>query len=418
MNHPSLLGRGDIFFSQADKPFSGAKLRAQERVLQHLQKELSENGFQEGARLPTSRSMAERLGVSVSTVQAVYKKLASEGVISTKVGNGTFLVAPPATAGKGQLKIGVTFGEMAGNLPWETWQLSVSGAIFQRASGLNESISLIPVNLRRGGEEGALGLLGEVCGELDGLIMGLLHGQSKIHDWLRSQDFPVVFLNPPNLETTCDFVAPHHMGMALHASASMVKAGRTRLVLVTAYELSETVVSLLQQYAGMCCAAGAAGYGAVSVECRVASEVSENAGYEVARKLFSENSTIPTGIIVPCPRRGQGVLRYCREAGISVPETVSVFALANDSMDRVDFKGLTVLSHSTRDLGAALLDKLMYMIGTGNRHTPGIYLPFRILAGNSTRKEETAYYQKAMEHSAILAAPAFQMKEGRKTRAG
>ena len=65
--------------------------RAKAKVYAHLQTLLSEGA---GTRLPTTRMVADRLGVSISTVQSVYKVLSEEGVIRSEVGNGTFLVRP------------------------------------------------------------------------------------------------------------------------------------------------------------------------------------------------------------------------------------------------------------------------------------------------------------------------------------
>src|ERR1043166_2759635 len=79
-----------------DKPkrFSGTNRRPSERVFEYLLAEFDRPELKHGSRLPTMREIANRLGVSQPTVQGVFRKLADEGRIVTKVGNGSFLVAP------------------------------------------------------------------------------------------------------------------------------------------------------------------------------------------------------------------------------------------------------------------------------------------------------------------------------------
>ncbi len=57
-----------------------------------------------GSRLPSVRSLAQRLGVSLITIVQAYDALASEGLVRAAVGRGTFVGSPPppAPAGDGR----------------------------------------------------------------------------------------------------------------------------------------------------------------------------------------------------------------------------------------------------------------------------------------------------------------------------
>ena len=57
--------------------------------------------FRKGERLPSSRSLAEALGVSRNTVLNAYDKLADENYVLAKVGSGTSVATgiPPVTDG-------------------------------------------------------------------------------------------------------------------------------------------------------------------------------------------------------------------------------------------------------------------------------------------------------------------------------
>ncbi|HZE38645.1 MAG TPA: PLP-dependent aminotransferase family protein, partial [Stackebrandtia sp.] len=89
--HISLEGRGDL----------------PGRIYQQLQAAILDGRLAEGARLPATRELAERLGVSRNTVAAAYERLRAEGFVSGRVGAGTYVrgtgrvaAAPTAPAGE------------------------------------------------------------------------------------------------------------------------------------------------------------------------------------------------------------------------------------------------------------------------------------------------------------------------------
>lgn len=78
-------------------------------IAQALADDLSAGRLKPGARLPTHRDLADRLGVTVGTVTRAYAEAARRGVVSGEVGRGTFVrqAAPFAfgatPAGAGEL---------------------------------------------------------------------------------------------------------------------------------------------------------------------------------------------------------------------------------------------------------------------------------------------------------------------------
>jgi len=67
-----------------------------------LRAQIREGRFRPSQRLPGLRELAERTGVNINTVRAVYQRLEHEGLIDSRQGSGTF-VAPsqptPSTVG-------------------------------------------------------------------------------------------------------------------------------------------------------------------------------------------------------------------------------------------------------------------------------------------------------------------------------
>jgi DNA-binding transcriptional MocR family regulator len=106
-----------------------------------------------GARLPTHRDLADRLGVTIGTVTRAYAEATRRGLVSGEVGRGTFLraparpavlVAPPTPASGG------SFVDLSANLPpgsasaAETAALARTLTTLARAKGLGTLLAYPP----------------------------------------------------------------------------------------------------------------------------------------------------------------------------------------------------------------------------------------------------------------------------------
>lgn len=71
-------------------------MRLSDQVVQQLLALIQSSGLQAGQRLPSERSLAERLGVSRTSLREAIQRLASQGVLASRVGAGTYLQSPAA----------------------------------------------------------------------------------------------------------------------------------------------------------------------------------------------------------------------------------------------------------------------------------------------------------------------------------
>lgn len=65
------------------------------QIEQHLREEIFCGALQSGTRLPSTRRLANNLGVNRITVSAAYAELEAEGLVYTKLGSGTYVSLPP-----------------------------------------------------------------------------------------------------------------------------------------------------------------------------------------------------------------------------------------------------------------------------------------------------------------------------------
>ncbi|MDR5695738.1 MAG: GntR family transcriptional regulator, partial [Armatimonadota bacterium] len=64
------------------------------QIKNFLKEQILSGSLPPGSRLPSTRSLAQRLGVARITVQEAYDELIAEGLLSAHVGRGTFVQGP------------------------------------------------------------------------------------------------------------------------------------------------------------------------------------------------------------------------------------------------------------------------------------------------------------------------------------
>ena len=77
-----------------------APLPVGEQLVQQLRFQIASGVYRPGARVPSTRALGERVGVSFHTVRKAYQKLAEEGVLEVK--RGGYRVAEPAPLSKAE----------------------------------------------------------------------------------------------------------------------------------------------------------------------------------------------------------------------------------------------------------------------------------------------------------------------------
>ncbi len=73
-----------------------AAISISEQLVEQLRYHLAAGRYRTGERLPSTRKLAEQLGVSFHTVRKGYRILEAEGLLSSKRGGGYYAAEPPA----------------------------------------------------------------------------------------------------------------------------------------------------------------------------------------------------------------------------------------------------------------------------------------------------------------------------------
>lgn len=105
-----------------DEPLTPLKTLAPSRlvddVVAHLRSYMSENGLEDGSRLPSERALAEVLGTSRATVAQALRVLAVMGLVEIRHGSGIYVRRDPGTL------FGTTFDLMIDLEPGSVGQLA------------------------------------------------------------------------------------------------------------------------------------------------------------------------------------------------------------------------------------------------------------------------------------------------------
>jgi len=357
--------------------------RAQERVLEYLEEQFKHLDLQPGTRLPTSRELAKLLDVSVSTVQTVYRKLASEGIIRSQVGNGSFLELPP-TKTPSALRIGISFGLTDETDYTQLWQIGIAGAVLKHCATLNQQISLVPVTLNQNNAEEAMEGMRALNGKVQGLIHRACPSLESFTNELSSLDYPVVLLNPLSLASTSNFVATDYAQSGERVAQAFLASARKRVATLESAAQKRFAISTALRHAGMIREFGFQRDSNFDFQVFQTDGHREQAGYDAAAKLFAKDGFCPDAIYCSGDFLAAGVLRFCREKRMRIPQDLSIIGGTGAIDQAAEFSEITRVGQPIDAIGQELLSMVVELAGNERRPVPARYLPISFLLGKTT----------------------------------
>src|SRR5436190_2819936 len=189
-----------------------------------------------GERLPSVRSLAAQLGVNVNTVRAAYAELDRDGVVSTRHGVGTVVLAtPPARLPAGLRPLGVnTIAVLIGGL--DPFYLALLRGIEDVAA---EQGTLVLVVDTRDSPPLAEAMIRRLIARgVDGIIavsVGGLEGESESRKSGDGHLPPIVYVDQPARKGhvllfdghAAGYTATHHLGEHGHERIGIITAPRS-----------------------------------------------------------------------------------------------------------------------------------------------------------------------------------------------
>lgn len=362
-----------------------------ERVHHYLQERFLLSNSSEAVRLPSVRQVAKELGVSTATVYYAYRQLAAEGKVGTKAGGGTYSI-PVAPVSK---KYAFALGTPAADYFEGQWSFKMVNGIFRAVSGMSERIHLYP--LRDAVFEPMsdparfIDLLKKESPEVDGLLLPPYGRMSEtiyraLSEHYHREEKPCIFVHPIAIHCTENFVSPDYYGSVREIVSVWKQTGRQRVAML--FEAgSEGSVSHALRLSAMLAAIHADGSHGIEFVTIPADLRWEEDGYRAVKEWLAEGKALPDAIYATGDLLAAGALRALEEAGIGVPEEVSV--VGSSGVDSTA-PGLTVVAPPFLEIGHAAVRMLISQIESRHFSSPGKYLPFHWKPGQTTREAENA----------------------------
>lgn len=341
-------------------------------------------------RLPTNKELAARLNVSPGTVQAILRKMAKEGRIRSQRGSGTYLVAqtePPSRT----VRIGIGASLQKLHDP-DGWISRIGGGVFQAA--LSQQALLEGVTNADARPEAMIEELMEKKSELDALIL-LPYSAATRHklliDAYENEGKPVVHIHPPSLTSTANFTSTGFLGASYALAQAWRDTRRKRVLFLTTVcqggEQRSTVSDQLR-HAGLLSGLGMQN-GTSLGACESANhEPTQEAGYLAIKRLLAGGGEIPDAVYCSGDWLALGAFQAFQEAGIRVPEDVSVVGAGGINLAHTICPGLTRVRNNLERVGQEAVEMVIRRIRLDGISLPGVVVPASFMGGATTRAEE------------------------------
>ncbi len=361
------------------------KPRPADRVLRFLTDELGLHSMSVGARLPTTVELARRLDVSQGTVKNVYRRLADEGKLSIRMGDGTFWQGAPESE-RHRYTIGLD-GDLADSDTTDSaWSYKIKGGLLGETLEAATPIEIRYCKALVEGDENRAARLGQLEG-IDGLLLLRLEphrSEAIIHE---GRTIPIISLNPLREDSCRNFVSPDYFTISRKLGSVWRRSGRQRVLMILSPGL-ESSVSVRLRYGGLLCGLEPGMPGSPEVRYLKVDTGRFDSGYAAMKQFLAQESWRPDAIYTAGDNLAFAALQVLEEAGHRVPEEISIVGgHGADCLSRAPHI-LTATEHALEKISRAMLRLLMERIDNGGADVPAHIEPSRFILGTTTTPEE------------------------------
>jgi LacI family transcriptional regulator len=328
---------------------------------------------------PTIFDVARVSGVSYSTVSRVVngqphiREETRRRVQQAMAGLGYVAHTSARTLASGRSQV---VGLLAQELE-SSFFLGVIRGVDQQVSTAEYDFMLCTTHDRREKEAAYVARLSH--GMVDGLLIILPRGLPDYVEQLRAVQFPFVLIDYDDDAPGCNVVNAANRPGTVAAIEHLVALGHRRIGFITG---TLTVGSTHQRLGGYRDALLAAGI-PLAAELVVPGDFLEPRGYEAARELLALADR-PSAIFASSDAAAIGVLRAAREAGLRVPEDLSVVGF--DDVPEASYvdPALTTVRQPLRDMGRSAVRRLMELLAEPDAPAQRIVVATELVVRGST----------------------------------
>jgi LacI family transcriptional regulator len=333
-----------------------------------------------GDRLPAVRSLAEELGVNVNTVRAAYARLETDGLVRTRHGVGSVVLAPTGTR-RGAVAFGLnTIAVLIGGL--DPFYLPVLRGIEDVAGergmlvlvvDTRDSPPLADAMTRRLTARGVDGIIAVSVGDLPARQPG--HKGSPP---------PIVYVDQPDRRGYS--LLFDGAGAGYTATSHLIEHGHDRVGLVTAPLTMPNVAEVHDGYARALEHAGSRLSPALVAD---VPDFTVEAGRAALSRLLDLPEP-PSAVFATGSDLALGAMHEARSRGLRLPRDLAIVGYTDSPLALLVEPALTVVEVPAREIGLRSMRTLADLIDGRRPRRRRTVLPTRIIVRDSCGSHPTA----------------------------
>lgn len=325
-----------------------------EQLRHHITWQIASGQLKPGDKLASVRAQAKSLGINMHTVRAAYLLLEANGLVQTRPGSGTRVLAPDPvrmlqSAGKTRTyTIGVILPDLAN--PFYHAFLDGVQEVISR-----EQLLLFVCDARDDPDQNLRYFAQLAARNVDGILIASFDIREMIKQEL-ARTLPIVTVDwPPCVGPVVNFDLEN---AGYKAVRHLVEHGHRRIGLVTYAGASANVVPVSLGYTRALQETGV---------CMDESLVARVPGFDMksgelgTRQLLALGEP-PTAIFTIADMLALGALKALKEAGRRVPEEMALASIDDIAVAELVVPGLTTVSLPSRQLGLEAMQMLQNLM--------------------------------------------------------
>jgi DNA-binding LacI/PurR family transcriptional regulator len=368
------------------------KLTVSQQLVKKLRTQIETGAWRAGGNMPSLRSLADRYGVSLNTVQKAVRELSAMNLIDRQPGHSGVVKSVRRSRPASHQQIAWVEGfdpEVSASYWGEEIMRSARGMLTQA----DIRVTVLTYQYRQPDFAGqVLRLLEPILDQVVGVFCPSIVPLVPVIEQVDRRGLPWMTVSPAESSITHNYVAADALGGGRMAGRCFARLGVRRLA-VLHFGMNE--LSPQNKTAGLC-----QGYLEQElpppmidlVRCR---DQEARSGHEAMAAYLKEHEP-PQGVFATGDWIAVGAIHAVQEAGLRVPQDISVMGSTGIPSSRLlSSPTLAAIAQPMRQLGEQIATGLIHMVREGITQVAGQSIPCRFIPGQSFNAAESTQKQWA-----------------------